>query len=155
VAVVSGQTIQLTSCPADLPKPGAYSPGPASIMVPASPNAARICRYNGLNSSQPENSLAKSGMVNPAELSGLVGGLNAAGPMPSRVISCPMDNASNDVVIFAYPNGHTVFVTVGLTGCNLVTNGVRKAHLTSSPVLGELAAVVGSSIGPGQPAAKG
>ncbi|HEX3781955.1 MAG TPA: hypothetical protein VHX38_20005 [Pseudonocardiaceae bacterium] len=64
-----------------------------------------------------------------------------------------MDNGTNDVIIFGYPDGHTVFVTVGLTGCNLVSNGAHKAHLTSSTTLGQLAAVVGAPTGPGQPGA--
>ena len=140
----------LPECPAAPPKQGTYPAGPASTMVPAAPGAAKVCRYAGLNETTPAGTLVKAGDVNSADLSQLTGALNAAVPMPSRM-NCPMDDNSSDLVIFGYPDGHTVYVTVGLTGCNVVRNGADVKHLTSTPTLGQLAAVVGAPSGPGKP----
>lgn len=140
----------LPDCPAAPLKAGSYPPAPASTMVPATPSAARVCRYAGLNEPTPEGTLVKAGQVNSAELPRLVSALNAAVPMP-RLMHCPIDDNSSDLVIFGYPDGHTVDVTVGLTGCNVVRNGTDVKHLTSTPTLGLLASVVGAPSGPGKP----
>ncbi|HEY4023323.1 MAG TPA: hypothetical protein VGM75_31880 [Pseudonocardiaceae bacterium] len=140
----------LPDCPSAPPKAGTYPAGPAAIMVPATPGAARVCRYAGLNETTPAGTLVKGAQVNSAGLPALVSSLNAAKPMPMR-INCPMDDNSSDLVIFGYADGHTVYVTVGLTGCNVVRNGADVKHLTSTPTLGQLAAVVGAPHGPGQP----
>jgi hypothetical protein len=140
----------LPGCPAAPPKASTYPAGPASIMVPASPGAARVCRYAGLNETTAAGTLVKGAQVNSAELPRLVSSLNAAVPMPMR-INCPMDDNSSDLVTFAYPDGHLVNVTVGLTGCNVVRNGADVKHLTSTPTLGQLASVVGAPSGPGKP----
>ena len=140
----------LPDCPAAPPKAGTYPAGPATTMVPASPSAARVCRYAGLNQPTPAGTLVKGAQLNSAELPRLVSSLNAAVAMPQR-INCPMDDASSDLVIFGYQDGHTVNVTVGLTGCNVVRNGADTKHLTSSPTLGQLASVVGAPSGPGGP----
>lgn len=140
----------LPDCPTALPKRGAYPAAPASTMVPATPNQARACRYAGLNETEPAGTLLKAGQVNSAELPGLVKGLNSAVPWPGRM-SCPMNDNSSDLIIFGYPDGHTVDVTVELHGCNMVSNGADNKHLTATPVLGQLASVVGAPSGPGQP----
>ncbi len=140
----------LPDCPAAPPKKGAYPAAPVTIMVPATPEAARVCRYAGLNEAKPAGTLLKAGEVNSAELPGLIKGLNSAVPWPGRM-SCPMDDNSSDLVIFGYPDGHTIDVTVGLKGCNMVSNGADTKHLTAKPVLGQLASVVGAPSGPGQP----
>jgi hypothetical protein len=140
----------LPDCPAAPPKAGTYPAGPAATMVPAGPTAARVCRYEGLNQTTPAGTLIKGVQLNSAELPRLVSSLNAAVPMPQRM-NCPMDDNSSDLVIFGYPDGHTVYVTVGLTGCNLVRNGADTKHLTSTPTLGQLASVVGAPSGPGGP----
>jgi hypothetical protein len=140
----------LPDCPAAPPKTGTYPAGPAATMVPAAPSRARVCRYAGLNESSPAGTLVKGALLNNAELPRLVSSLNAAVPMPQR-INCPMDDNSSDLVIFGYPDGHTVTVKVGLTGCEVVSNGADTKHLTSSPTLGQLASVVGAPSGPGAP----
>ncbi|HEV3360029.1 MAG TPA: hypothetical protein VG247_24715 [Pseudonocardiaceae bacterium] len=141
----------LPDCPAAPPEKGKYPPASATTMVPATPNAARVCRYAGLNQSQPLHTLLKSGQVNSADLASLVGGLNSAVTWPVGRMSCPIDDSSSDLVIFGYPDGHTVDVTVGLKGCHMVSNGTDTKHLTTEPVYGQLAAVVGAPSGPGQP----
>ncbi|HEX4223550.1 MAG TPA: hypothetical protein VHZ97_14375 [Pseudonocardiaceae bacterium] len=147
---VAVSPVALPDCPSAPPKLGSYPAGPASTMVPANPGAARVCRYAGLNEATPAGTLVKGAQVNAAELPALVNSLNAAKPMPMR-INCPMDDNSSDLIMFGYANGHTVDVTVGLTGCNVVRNGADAKHLTSTPALGQLAAVVGAPSGPGQP----
>ena len=141
----------LPDCPAAPPEKGHYPAAPATTMVPATPNAARVCRYAGLNQTQPVGTLLKAGQVNSAEVAGLVSGLNSAVTMPVGRMSCPMDDNSSDLVIFGYPDGHAVDVTVGLRGCHMVSNGTDNKHLTTEPVFGQLAAVVGAPSGPGQP----
>ena len=147
---VAVSPVSLPDCPSAPLKAGTYTAGPANVMVPASPSAARVCRYSGLNQPTPAGSLVKAGDVNSAELPSLVKALNAAVPMPMR-INCPNDDNSSDLVMFGYSNGHTVNVTVGLRGCNVVRNGADVKHLTSTPTLGQLASVVGAPSGPGQP----
>jgi hypothetical protein len=121
-------------------------------MVPGTPNAARVCRYAGLNEPVPEGTLVKAGQLNSAELPRLVSALNAAVPMP-KLMHCPNDDNSFDLIIFGYPDGGSVDVTVGLTGCNVVRNGAQTRHLISTPTLGILASVVGAPSGPGKPGA--
>ena len=53
--------------------------------------------------------------------------------------SCPRDDGSQVIAHFGYPNGAISVVTVGLTGCNNVTNGnISRTAYPSDPVLGQL-----------------
>jgi len=44
-------------------------------------------------------------------------------------VACPADDGSQIVALLAYPSGHRVTISVGLTGCELVTNG--SVHRTA------------------------
>jgi hypothetical protein len=44
-------------------------------------------------------------------------------PALSGPVACPNDNGSQIVVLLSYPDGRQVSISVGLTGCALVSNG--------------------------------
>jgi hypothetical protein len=51
-------------------------------------------------------------------------------PSLRGAVACPNDDGSEIVAWLAYPGGHQVPVSVGLTGCALVTNG--SVHRTAA-----------------------
>ncbi|HEY5198320.1 MAG TPA: hypothetical protein VIJ51_14970 [Solirubrobacteraceae bacterium] len=107
--------------PASIPA-NAWAPARSSL-APAGADAIRLCRYTGLNV-RPRLGLARSSLHTTASfVSRIVGELDRLPPPPSGPISCPADDDSEVVVVLAYPGGHTVAVSVGLEGCQLVTNG--------------------------------
>ncbi len=54
------------------------------------------------------------------ELLGEFDKLPAQGPV---AIACPSDDGAKIVAQLAYPSGHQVKISLGLGGCNAVTNG--------------------------------
>ncbi|MFC0435471.1 hypothetical protein [Kutzneria buriramensis] len=107
--------------------------GPASPMVPGDPAVAVACNYGGSGSAR----LAKS--VKVADAKALAVALNSSDTAPPpRGTMCPMDQGLTDLVIFAYPKGDPVYVTVKPGGCATATNGTAKAYRLTSTVLDKL-----------------
>jgi hypothetical protein len=51
-------------------------------------------------------------------------------PSMQGAVACPSDDGSQILALLAYPGGHQVSISVGLTGCALVTNG--SVHRTAA-----------------------
>lgn len=101
-------------------------------LAPAGAAAIRLCRYSGLND-HPASALIRQRLVGGGRaVRGLVRQFDALRPFPPGVyaVACPADDGSQILAFLAYPSGHRVTISVGLTGCNLVTNG--DVHRTAA-----------------------
>jgi hypothetical protein len=97
--------------------------GPARVqLAPAGVQAIRLCRYSGLNARPRLNLIGARLVQSPSVIGGLVRDLDRLPPF-SGPIACPADDGSQIVLWLTYPSGHRVAVSVGLTGCDSVTNG--------------------------------
>jgi hypothetical protein len=95
-------------------------------LAPAGARWVRLCRYSGLNA-EPRLSLVSSRLIDDRALvSELLGELDRLPAPPSGGVACPDDDGSQIALILAYPDGQQVTITVGLTGCNMVTNGTAQ-----------------------------
>jgi hypothetical protein len=102
--------------------------------MPPDATAIRLCRYSGLNA-HPRLTLVASRLVTSAGVvRQLVGEFDRL-PRLHGVVACPMDDGSQIVALVSYPAGRRVTISVGLTGCRLVTNGSvhRSAEGLGSP----------------------
>ena len=91
-------------------------------LAPAGASAIRLCGYSGLNNHPPLR-LARSVLRSDPSLVGeLVQEFDRL-PSAQGAYACPSDDGSEIVALLAYPDGHGVTVSVGLTGCETVTNG--------------------------------
>jgi hypothetical protein len=104
---------ELNSVPAN-----AWAPT-RSQLAPLGAVAVRLCRYGAL----PGVSLQHSRLfTTPSLLKRLVADFDRL-PRPPLKVNCPEDVGSEVVAHFYYHGGHSVTVSVGLTGCVLVSNG--------------------------------
>jgi hypothetical protein len=58
-------------------------------------------------------------------------------PSIAGPVACPFDDGSEIVALLAYPNGRTVTISVGLQGCETVTNG--SVHRTAAAIISQRA----------------
>jgi hypothetical protein len=133
------------STPARCPRN--WSPGPSqqvlnksartglsNILVPAGPTFMTVCRYSGLNQKVPEGSLERSLVVSGTTLSGFVTYADLKTwqvVRPGTAFGCPMSEGLVDALLFVYPSGPDVTVTVDIDGCPLATNGSRTVWAES------------------------
>ena len=134
------------ACPAESgPTVVSARPGAGSALVPAGAVALLLCSYRGLNPSGPSRHLlARHTLADPAEVAALSRQFDALRP-PPPLVACPMDDGSEIVASFLYREAPPDPVTVGLSGCEIVSNGrlTRTASLPPGPALLErLAALV-------------
>ncbi|MBO0839397.1 MAG: hypothetical protein J2O49_01030 [Sciscionella sp.] len=120
-------TVTATSgCPRTAPTDTDIATGPASTMVPDTPNTAVVCRYAGLNDRRPAHQLVRTGHVDGDGLRQLVEALNAATPGMTGTIHCTLEYGSVDLVRFDYPHRAAVDVLVTMSGCSTASNGSRR-----------------------------
>jgi hypothetical protein len=116
------------------PSPSA-NPAALTVLAPVGASAVRLCRYNG--SEWPRAAkLAYSGVhVAPGWVAHLVRQLDTLPAAPQGPTACPADDAARVDVQLAYPALPSVTVSVGLLGCQIVTNGsvVRTAFGFGAP----------------------
>ena len=97
-----------------------------------------MCRYSGLNA-HPRLTLVDSRLLESRSLvHQLVSEFDRL-PSLSGAVACPNDDLSQILAVLAYPAGRQVTITVGLTGCTLVTNGTvhrTAAGIGSPPAFG-------------------
>jgi hypothetical protein len=134
-------------CPAKLPaNPLSSRPGATLVLVPAGATALLLCSYHGLNPPSQSGKLDQARRVTGArELSQLTHAFDTLPKVP-RGIFCPMDDGSAILATFSYSYAPSNPVSIGLTGCQIVTNGhvTRTASRTPGPaLLAELTALVG------------
>lgn len=98
-------------------------------LAPAGGGAIRLCRYSGVNA-RPRLTLVSSRLLDaPALVRQLESEFNHL-PSPHGVVACPNDDGSQILALVTYPGGHQVSISVGLSGCALVTNG--SVHRTAA-----------------------
>ncbi|MGO9789902.1 MAG: hypothetical protein ACLP8S_10540 [Solirubrobacteraceae bacterium] len=100
-------------------------------LAPAGASAIRLCRYSGSNA-HPRLMLLDSRLLESSSLvQQLISEFDRL-PSLSGAVACPNDDLSQILAVLAYPAGQQVTITVGLTGCALVTNG--SIHRTAAGV---------------------
>ena len=106
------------------------------VLAPPGPKTIRLCRYSGLND-HPRLVLRRTVTI---RAKGLVRQLvDEFDALPSfrGAVACSVDDGSEIVALLAYPAGRAVMISVGLRGCELVTNGSvyrMAATIGSSPI---------------------
>ncbi len=121
-----------TKAPSRVPAPR-WSAARAKL-APPNPSAIRLCRYSGLNA-HPRLTLVGSRLLDSrSAVQQLVSEFDRL-PSLTGAVACPADDGSQILAALTYPAGHEVTITVGLTGCDLVTNGSvhRSAAGIGSP----------------------
>lgn len=121
-----------TKSPSRVPTPR-WSAARAKL-APPNASAIRLCRYSGLNA-HPHLTLVGSRLIESRRLvQQLVSEFDRL-PSLTGAVACPADDGSQILAALAYPAGHQVTITTGLTGCDLVTNGSvhRSAAGIGSP----------------------
>jgi hypothetical protein len=99
------------------------------VLAPPGTGAIRLCRYSGLNA-HPRLALVGSRLLDSRTIvDQLVTELDRL-PALRGAVACPADDGSQILALLAYPGGHQVSISVGLTGCALVTNG--SVHRTAA-----------------------
>lgn len=112
-------------CAAKTPRqiaPNSWAPAQTQL-APAGPTAVRLCRYSGLNDHPKLRLVRTLERTDAALLTKLVREFDALPPPPLGVTACPVDLGDEIVAHLAYPGGHAVTISVGLSGCHAVTNG--------------------------------
>jgi hypothetical protein len=113
-------------CPSR-PAPVEASPEPttASVLVPAHPSGALICRCWGINeSARHEATLAGAFSIGQeTALDRLAARLDALPPFPRHSMSCPTFGGRSDLIFFHYRDGSDDPVRITRAGCVPVTNG--------------------------------
>lgn len=129
-------------CPARGPSHVAQhqQPGTAATFVPGHPSELLGCRYRGDNQPQPIGSMATSARF-PADA--IAAELNAARPVPKVInLMCPIDFGEMILLIFGYPNGSQLTVSIARGGCAFASNGERRIF-TPPATLTRLETVLG------------
>lgn len=136
-----------SSCPSLLPASDPSTrPGSAQRLVPPGASSLLVCSYHGLNPASQARRLERSGHLGRgSELSTILSEFDAL-PASRGLSGCPMDDGSAIVAVFGYPEPPSSPVTVGLTGCRIVSNGhvTRTASLPPGPtLLAQLTSILG------------
>ncbi len=117
--------------------PSQPRPGLDKALVPGRPAGGRACRYYGLNDKNPLH-LATSALLTPAQAATLAEGINVGSIAPGKEGTCPADEGSVDTLTFVYHTGPGVGITIRLTGCQFVSNGIVSSEYPSAEVTGQL-----------------
>lgn len=104
--------------------------GADTTLVPKGAIALTICFYNGMNATRaaPQFGLSGIGVTHRARaLARLTTELDAIRAVkPGPAYSCPSDDDSRAILAFEYRSGPDDTVTVGMRGCNAVTNMAQQ-----------------------------
>ena len=120
-------------------------PGASTTLVPGGASSLLLCSYRGLNPPGQAHRLVGQRLLSaPAQVAGFARQFDELRP-PPPLVSCPMDDGSEVVATFLYGDAPPDPVTVGLSGCEIASNGTltRTASLPPGPaLLGRLKALV-------------
>jgi len=126
-----------TACPAHpltmLPAPR-WAPA-RNVLAPPGAISIRLCRYAGLNARARLGLVSARTLTGASHVTALTRELDRLPSGPLGPVACPSDDGSQILAILSYPTGWTVPITMGLSGCNSVTNGIvrRTASGFGSP----------------------
>ncbi len=129
LAAPAGAAAGTTTCPSsDRTQAISSRPGARSSLVPPGARQLLICRYSGLESQLPRpfTLLASALVKSPSEAQRVGRELNALPPPPPYAF-CPADFGDALVVHVLYASGAGDPVTIELSGCRTVSNGLRTA----------------------------
>lgn len=112
-------------------RPASTKAAGRGLLVPKGAGGVLLCRYGGLNAPAPRGLERERLVSSHARIAGLTTDFNALRPQPPGIVNCPLDDGSEIVATFRYPSRGEDIVTVGLTGCRLVGNGVVPARTAS------------------------
>jgi hypothetical protein len=112
------------TCRAHTPSQAPHNPWKATRqrLVPRGATAIRLCRYSGLNADPPLRRTSQRVLRNRRLIARLTNEFDRL-PVLHGPVACPVDDASAIVLHLVYRHRHSERVTVGLSGCALVTNG--------------------------------
>ena len=91
-----------------------------------------LCRYGGLNAPAPRGLERERLVTSHARITRLTTDFNALRPLPPGIVNCPLDDGSEIVATFRYPSRGEDVVTVGLSGCRVIGNGIVPPRTASS-----------------------
>jgi len=137
------------ACPArDTSTMASTRGGSRMTLVPSGAVQLLLCRYSGLNGPPPFPATTRFGLIterlltSTSQVENLADALNAL-PAPSAyAISCPVDTGERIIAYFVYRSGARNPVTVGLTGCQEVTNGHVLRNGLDAPAISQLESLV-------------
>jgi hypothetical protein len=134
------------SCAQSTPTLTASASASKHQLVPPGATSVLLCRYRGLNPAATAHRLARARLVaNAVEVKRFITELDGLPELKGRV-PCPMDDGSEITATFDYSHAATATVSVGLTGCRMVSNGrlTRTAESTTGArLLDQLMKLVG------------
>jgi hypothetical protein len=110
--------------PAPLTSTKPYGRG---LFVPQGASSLLLCRYYGLNAQLPRHLQRERLVTSAAPIAQLTAEVNALPPLPQG-IHCPFDDGREIVTTFRYPRRGEAVVSVGLTGCRVVSNASFAAR---------------------------
>jgi hypothetical protein len=118
--------------------------GADAALVPDGAVALLLCRYSGLTQPPPSPNAgpahrltAVARLGNRSEVRRFAHKLNAIAPQ-SGAVSCPADFGDRLVAYFLYAFGRPSPVAVGLSGCELLSNGTVNRVALDAPVVAEM-----------------
>ena len=106
-------------------------------LVPKGAVSLIVCSYNGMNATRATPQFALSGIGDTDRLRTLariteeLDAIHRATPDASY--HCPNDDATKAILYFGYRSGPGDVVTVGLRGCNAVTNMAKQTARVPDP----------------------
>jgi hypothetical protein len=124
------------SCPAHGTLPANHWARTRTEMLPRGAVRLRLCRYAPRHDSQVLF-LRRQALVTRRSTIGAIAREADTLPMLHGPTACPADFRTEILIRAAYPSGHQASLSVGLTGCQLVTNDHlhRTALSGSGPTL--------------------
>jgi hypothetical protein len=144
----ASSTSSVAPCPPHDRKPVTSSrPGAGAQLIPRGAIVLHVCNYSGFSeppplpqTGPPHRLIGEGGVLERSHVARIAAQLDAIPPQ-SGSIACPADFGNQLVAYFLYPSGVVDPVTVGLSGCESITNGHVNRLGLSRPVVGELAAL--------------
>jgi hypothetical protein len=122
----------LPTCPSTRPDKVTTTAEDASTrLVPLTAGQARVCLYGGFNDSPRLGLVESANVTDSVHAAALADALNALPAQPAGNYFCPSDDHRTVLAMFS-GEGQTIDVSIGLTGCQLVTNGMRVSWAAKS-----------------------
>lgn len=135
----------LSACPSTRPaKVTTTAEGASARLVPVTAGQARLCLYGGFNNFPPLGLVHSADVTDSAHAAALADALNSLPARPAGSYHCPSDDGREVLAMFS-GDGQTIDVSIALTGCQLVTNGMRVSWAANSrAVLAQFITVSGA-----------
>jgi hypothetical protein len=129
------------SCPAGKPQAvHSARDGASAALVPDGPGQVLLCRYAGLGDPHPSALAAQKLVADQSTITSLATEINGLPQLGN--VACPADFGTTVVAFFEYSSGPEDPVAVGLSGCQLVTNGQLTRTASSSDLASRLEGLV-------------